>query len=464
MSDEARARSALFARLAKIDAALVDALSRGRSFDRAGVDAVIDRVAGVDLARGGRSLADATELVAKWLAAWGLRAGSARHFGYPNPSSLASSIAGDALAAMFDPQCALWESAPAALAMERAALAALSDACGFAMDPDASCFTTGASESLTTALSAALVWKEPACAREGVFALGGRPKVYASRESHRSISKCVRVLGWGARALVECDAPGPSYAMDCDAVARSIAEDRARGERPLAVVATAGTTIAGAIDPLASLAALCEREGLWLHVDAAWAGAAALDPRSRAWLDGVERARSIAWDAHKFPGLSLGTGMLWTREAASLAALFDADADYVASARARPQPYARTAQWSRRAIGAKVWLSLASEGVDGWAREFSRRVALGQRLRSALPEGWRLANETPLPVVCASHEALELRGLHAVARRAAKAGIFVDVVKMTDGHPVIRAAIVSSRNDERAVDELVAALAQTSAE
>lgn len=459
MSDEARARASIFARLAKIDAAFTESLADGRSFDRVGVDDVIDRVASVDLRRGGASLVEVIELASKWLSAWGLRSGSAKHFGYPNPSSLASSIAGDALAAIFDAQCALWESAPAALAMERAALSALSDASGFAMDPDASSFTTGASESLMIALACALVWKQPAVVRDGVFALGGRPKVYASREAHRSLSKCVRALGWGDGSLVECAAPAPTYSMRCEDVEAAIARDRAGGACPLVIVATAGTTTAGAIDPIASLANLAEREGLWLHVDAAWAGGAALDARGRAWLAGVDRARSIAWDAHKFPGLSLGTGMLWTRDPVALASTFGVDAEYVARSRGRGQPYARSLQWSRRAMGAKVWLSLASEGVEGWAREFARRVTLGDRLRGALLDGgWTLANDTPLPVVCARRNTLDRKGLSALAKLAARDGAFIDVVTMTDGHPAIRAAVVSSRTREEDVDRLARSL------
>jgi aromatic-L-amino-acid decarboxylase len=459
VTSEARARKELYAQLARIDERLLEALDRGRAFDRSSLDAVRAAVSRVDLVHGGRSLGDATELAARWLAAWGLRTGSAKHLGYPNPSSLPSSVAGDALAAIFDPQCALWESAPAALAMERAALSTLSDAAGFAMDADACSFTTGASESLSIALAAAMVWAAPESASEGVFALGGRPKVYASREAHRSLLKCVRMLGWGERAVRECEAPGPTYALDCDAVARAIADDRSRGERPLAIVATAGTTVAGAIDPFGPLAALCEREGLWLHVDAAWAGGAALDSVARGWLDGIERARSIAWDAHKFPGLSLGSGMLFMRDAAVLAALFGVEAEYVASSRSIGQPYARSPQWSRRAIGAKVWLSLATEGVEGWARQFAQRAALGARLRDALRgEGWTLANSTPLPVVCARRDSLDRRALGALVRRAAREGVFVDVVTMTDGHPAIRAAIVSSRTTEAIVDQLVSAL------
>lgn len=452
------ASNALWTALAAAESRRIESLQDGAS-RAAGAAEVRAQISRVDLERGGCSLREAIARASQWLGAWGLRAAHPRHFGYPNPSGLRASIAGDALAACFDAQCAAWQSAPGAIEMERASLAALARAARWSIDLGASAFTTGASESLATALAASAVSIEPDVAREGLVALGGRPRVYASREAHKSLLKCARQAGFGARAVVEIDAPAPKYAMDVAALEAAIARDRAEGHRPIAVIATAGTTLAGAIDPIDAIAAVCERHGLWLHLDAAWAGGAALSSRGRSWLAGAERASSIAWDAHKFPGLSLGTGMLFVRAGAALRALFSVQAEYVPEG-LEAQPYAASAQWSRRAAGLKVWVSLATEGVDGWAAEFDRRAALGDALREGLRDaGWTIVNDTPLPVLCATREDFARDPRRWVRRACDRAGgAWLDVVTMTDGARALRAAIVSAHTEEADVRALLDAL------
>ena len=125
---------------------------------------------------------------------------------------------------------------------------------------------------------------------------------------------------------MRCDA---AWHLDLRALREAVHEDRAAGRLPLAVVATAGTTNTGAVDPIPLLADLCAHEDLWLHVDAAWAGAAVLSPRSASLLDGVHRADSLAWDAHKWLPLPIATGVLLTRHPALPAAVFGVDAPYL---------------------------------------------------------------------------------------------------------------------------------------
>jgi glutamate/tyrosine decarboxylase-like PLP-dependent enzyme len=455
MTDE---RARVWKRLAAIDAAVERSLREGRAADRCSASVVREAIEGVELVRGARSLDEALDALSSWLSRWGLRTGHERFFGYPNASSLFVSVVGDALAARFDAQCALWDAAPAAVELERECLSAIAERAGWSMA--SSTFTTGASESITTALIAAGVRAEPRTVSDGVFAFGAQPRVYASREAHQSLVKSTRIAGWGARAVVEVESEAPSYAMSVEALSRAIERDRRAGARPIAVVATIGSTVTGAIDPIESIADLCEREGLSLLCDGAFGAAAALSDGARAWVRGIQRADAIVWDAHKFPGVSLGTGMLWLREAAWARAAFDVEATYVPTR--REHPYATTMQWSRRATGLKVWLSLAVEGLDGWARRFESRAALGDRLRSAVIErGWTVRNRTPLPVVC-----MQQRDWDAGDRRYAKLaravlhehGAWVDVATTSDGATVLRAAIASERTNERAVDALAAAL------
>jgi len=459
MTDE---RSRVWRRLAAIDAAVERLLREGRAADRCKERVVREAIEGVELVRGARSLDEAVESLASWLARWGLRTGHERFFGYPNASSLFVSVVGDALAARFDAQCALWDSAPAAVEIERACLEAIAARAGWSMG--SSTFTTGASESITTALIAAGGRAEPRTVSDGVFAFGAQPKVYASREAHRSLVKSARIAGWGERAVVEIASDAPSYAMSLDALLRAIERDRRAGARPIAVVATIGSTVTGAIDPVDRIAEVCAREGLFLLCDGAFGAAAALSDGARAWVRGIERADAIAWDAHKFPGVSLGTGMLWLREAAWARAAFDAEATYVSSR--REHRYATTMQWSRRATGLKVWLSLAVEGLDGWARRFDARVALGARLRRAVIErGWTVRNATPLPVVCmqsSDWEAGDRRYAKLARALLHEHGAWVDIATTSDGATVLRAAIASERASESAVDALAAAIERES--
>ena len=154
--------------------------------------------------------------------------------------------------------------------------------------------------------------------------------------------------------------------MDARALAEQIRADRARGFAPLLVVGTAGTTNAGTIDPLPELADICAGEGLWFHVDAAWGGAAAMSDRLRPLLDGIERADSVTWDAHKWLSVPVSAGMFFCRNRAAVEAAFTVDAAYVPpkrDAQAR-DGLSTSLQWSRRFIGLKVFMVLAENGIE----------------------------------------------------------------------------------------------------
>jgi aromatic-L-amino-acid decarboxylase len=425
---------------------------------RVGAAAARVTVGRVDLLRGGGDPARTLALLAGWLSRGGLRTASPRYFGYPGSSADGLSVAGDALAAALDVQLALRDTAPIAYELERAALGALAIGCGFSGDPEGSHFTTGASEGLSTALGCALLRACPEARSAGVFALGGAPRVYASHEAHRSLVKCARAAGWGDESVVQVRSNAGR--MIPEALAERVARDRAEGRRPVAIVATVGSTVTGAADPIADIADIAGREGLWLHVDAAWAGGFALCARGRGLFVGVARADSVAWDASKFPGMAVGTGMLWTADGAWTRALYEVEGEYVPPGGGHL--FARSAPWSRRAIGLKVFLSLAVHGVEGWAREASRWMGLGDRLRSGLlARGWTVENDSELPVVCVRHPALQdERGAYGrlVRRVLREHDCWVTAVPMADGAAALRAAIASSRTDEPAVDALLAAL------
>jgi aromatic-L-amino-acid decarboxylase len=381
-----------------------------------------------------------------------------RYFGLFNPSVREASILGDALAALYNPQLAVRAHAPAAAAIERHVLRTLGALVSFP-DPQGASFTSGGAEANLCAVAAALARAFPAHAVDGVAALPRRPALYVSGEAHDSFVKIARLTGLGTSAVRRVPTR-PDLSMDPAALERRVVEDRGAGWHPLVVVATVGTTAAGAIDPLRPLADVATRVGAWLHVDAAWGGLAALSPRLRGVLDGVERADSLAWDAHKTLAVPMGAGMFFCRHPAALATAFGVQATYMPVQGVPAEPFTTTPQWSRRAIGLKVLLALAEMGMDG-AREMTERaVAMADLLREKLrAAGWRLANDTPLPLACfapagdASPEALQ-RIAGAVQRRG-RAWISYAVI---GGAPVLRACITSFRTDEADLDALVAEL------
>jgi glutamate/tyrosine decarboxylase-like PLP-dependent enzyme len=223
-------------------------------------------------------------------------------------------------------------------------------------------------------------------------------------------------------------------------------------------VATAGTTSAGAIDPLPAIAALTTAQGLHLHVDAAWAGAVALSDRHRHLLDGIELADSVTVDAHKWLSSPMGAGVLLTPHAASLEQAFAVDAAYMPSAQAT-DPYLAGLQWSRRCTGLKVFLALATAGRVGFAAQIDRDVALGDRLRTGLSaDGWRIRNRTALPIVCfddpvvaPDRSAAHLRAIADAVSRTGQA--WISLVTLDD-RPALRACITSYRTDDTTIAEV----------
>jgi len=398
---------------------------------------------------------EALRRAARLLAGHGVQVTHPRYFGLYNPSVREVAVAADALVAAYNPQLAAWTHAPAAIEMERRALAALAGALGLPPDTAAT-FTTGGAEANLQGVLCALAARAPAWARAGVAALPGPAVLYASEEAHHSLVKIARACGLGEDALrlVAADA---RLALDPAALARAVAEDRAAGRWPLMVVATAGTTGAGVIDPLEEIAALAAREGLWLHVDAAYGGAAALSPRLRPALAGIGRADSVTWDAHKWLSVPLGAGMFFCRDRAAVARAFGVATSYMPAAGDPLQdPFSSSVQWSRRATGVKVLLALAELGLPGWASVVERMADLGEALRARLRAGgWGLANVTPLPVICATLPGPPERIRAVVGEVQRRGRAWVSEVVLAGRIRAVRACITSFRTTADDVAVLV---------
>jgi glutamate/tyrosine decarboxylase-like PLP-dependent enzyme len=388
------------------------------------------------------------------LRTWQVHVTHPRYFGLFNPSVTLASVVGDTLVALFNPQLATWRTSPAANEIERHTLAWLMGKFGFPPTAIAS-FTSGGAEANLSAVVVALTRAFPGYGEDGLRAVAGTPTVYLSGEAHHSFSKIAHVTGLGRRA-VRTVTTDRHLRMDLGDLARRVAEDRRAGCAPFMVVGTAGTTAAGAIDPLPELAQLCRSEGLWLHVDAAWGGAAIISPRLRNHLAGIEAADSITCDAHKWFSVPMGAGMFFCRHPDAVGGAFRAETSYMPGKTPGPthDPYTTSIQWSRRFIGLKLFLALAEHGEAGYVEMIEHQARMGDVLREGLQRaGWRIVNSSPLPLVCFTREGLDTAGFLAALYRRQIA--WMSEVRLAGGDPVLRACVTSFRTTEADIDWVV---------
>jgi glutamate/tyrosine decarboxylase-like PLP-dependent enzyme len=392
--------------------------------------------------------------------------GHPRYFGLFNPATATMSVAADALVAAFNPQLAAWTHAPFACETEQLVIRSLGAKFGYSPDEVGGSFTSGGAEANHSALAAALVDRFPAFAEEGTRGLPGPPVLYVSSESHHSFLKAARLSGIGSRAVRQVPVD-EGFSMDPKALRAAILEDRGAGRAPFFVAATLGTTGAGLLDPVGAIADVGREEGLWVHADAAWGGAVALVPELRKHLEGIERADSITFDAHKWLSVPMAAGMFFTRHPSVLEKTFGVAAGYMPRAGAGApviEPHRSSMQWTRRFIGFKLFLSLLVAGFEGYEETIRNMVRLGEVLRRRLSTaGFRIVNRTPLPVVCfqdARHpDGGSLPYLKALADAVVASGrAWVSVTSLGAEIPAIRACITSFRTEENDLEALVDSL------
>jgi glutamate/tyrosine decarboxylase-like PLP-dependent enzyme len=408
---------------------------------------------------------EAVRLAADALARTQVHAPHPRYYGLFNPTPTTVGIAADALVAAFNPQLAAWKHSPFAVESERYVIRELGARFGYDRERTDGAMATGGSEANHTAVLAALANAFPEFGREGLRGLRAQPVFYVSAESHHSFHKAARMCGLGSKAYREIPVDN-ELRMEPPALQAAIEQDRREGFAPFLVVGTAGTTNAGAIDPLREIAGIAVREKLWFHADAAWGGAAALAPELRPSLDGIELADSITFDAHKWLSVPMGAGIFLTRHPAALNRTFHISAAYVppqAEGIQTADPYESSMHWSRRFIGLKVLLSLAVIGWEGYAELVRGMVKMGEELRTRLAEAdWEVLNPTPLPICCFRDRTARensLDSLEAVVREVVASGnAWISTTRLRNSVPVLRACITSYRTNTDDLDLLVRTL------
>jgi glutamate/tyrosine decarboxylase-like PLP-dependent enzyme len=243
-----------------------------------------------------------------------------------------------------------------------------------------------------------------------------------------------------------------------------IQKDIRDGYQPFMVVTTAGTTGTGAVDPIAGIAVLAEKHSLWLHTDAAWGGAAMLDPDTRHVLSGIERSDSLTFDMHKWMSVPMGTSIFLTTDKEILFKTFRITAEYMpkeADNLGVTDPYIHSIQWSRRFIGLRTYLSLLIFGWEGHAQTIRHQVETGNYLKQKLADNnWTVLNNTSLPVACFTDlsEKYPQEFANKLCDDVLKSGKAWISVYPVNGVPCLRACITNYATTQKEIDDLISLL------
>ncbi|HVG30110.1 MAG TPA: aminotransferase class I/II-fold pyridoxal phosphate-dependent enzyme [Pyrinomonadaceae bacterium] len=350
----------------------------------------------------GAILADVDSLIAPALTHWSHPA----FFAYFATSTSAPGIFGEMLSAAFDAKALLWRTAPAAQELEEVALSWLRQMIGLPETFSGIIYDTASVSSLH-AIAAAREGLGLRIREDGMSGRADLPQLraYCSEQAHSSIEKAVITLGLGQRSLrkIPTDA---EFRMDAAALSRAVEEDERDGVIPFCVVATVGTTSTTSIDPVAEIADVCDRHKLWLHVDAAYAGSAAVVPEFRYVLAACERADTLTMNPHKWLLTPFDLSALYCRRMDLLRRAFSLVPEYLRTLETGWQQARNHSEYGiqlgRRFRALKLWMIIRYFGRDGLAariREHCRLARLFASLVEASPD-WELLAPVPLSVVC----------------------------------------------------------------
>lgn len=339
-------------------------------------------------------------------------------FAYFPTTASGPGILGEFLTAGLGQNPMLWRTSPVGTELEVVVVGWLRRALGL---PDAfdGFLTDTASTSSLIALAAAREAAGVEAAAEGLDgragpgpgggeADGAPPfgdlRVYASAEAHSSIDKAAMTLGLGRTSVVRIPVDA-AFRLKVPELRAALVADRAAGRRPMAIVATLGTTSSTSVDPIAELAEVAAAEGLWLHVDAAYAGAAALVPEFRPLFAGWERADSIVVNPHKWWFAPLDASLLLTRRMGDVRAAFSLVPEYLRTLdRSAPvrDVSEYTPQLGRRFRALKLWVQVRWFGLEGLRRRIRWHVELARRFADwvAADPDWELLAPVPFSTVC----------------------------------------------------------------
>ena len=306
--------------------------------------------------------------------------GHPRFFGYITSSPAPIGMLGDLMAAALNPNVGAWTLSPAATEIEGQAVRWIAQLIGYPESCGGLFVSGGNMANLVPFLAARAAAADWDIRAGGMTAEGARPlRAYVSAETHTWIQKATDLAGLGTDGI-RWIPTGADCRMDTAALRRAIERDREAGDRPMIVVATAGTVSTGAVDPLGEIADLCEELGVWLHVDGAYGALAAAVPGTPADLGAMGRADSVAVDPHKWLYSPIEAGCVLVRDPERLRRAFAYHPPYYHFGEAATNYVDYGPQNSRGFRALKVWLALRQVGREGYVRMIGDDIRLAERL------------------------------------------------------------------------------------
>jgi len=367
-----------------------------------------------------------------------------------SPSNYVSVLA-DAAAAGFNVFTGSWTGGSGPATVELVVLDWLRELCGLPAGAEG-VLTTGGSVANLVGLAAARSAR-----------LGGQPHgdavVYLSDQAHAAVPRALRLLGFEQVRLLGSDARSRLAPGD---VRAAIAADRTARRHPFCVVATAGTTSTGAVDPLDALADLCAEEDLWLHVDGAYGAPAALWPPARPLLAGLERADSLVLDPHKWLFQPYEIGGLLVREPGLLERTFALEGDYLRDVMSGEVNFRnRSVQLTRGARALKLWLSIRVFGLAAFREAVGRGIALAEHAEALLraTPGWEVTSAAQLAIVCFRRDGDDARQSRIVEAMA-RDGYALPSTTIVGGRVVLRLCTINPRTTPEDVERTIERMAE----
>lgn len=373
-----------------------------------------------------------------------------RFFAYvPGPGNFVGAMA-DALTSAYNVFAGTWVSGSGAAAVELETVNWLRELCGFP-ETTGGLFVSGGTLANLTALAVARDVK-----------LGeefGNATIYFSDQTHSSIEKVLKVLGFAGRQLRKLQSDA-AFRLPVDLLRDEVMADRARGMRPFCVIANAGTTNTGAVDALAKIAEFCQVEDLWMHVDGAYGAAAAICDRGKALLGGLELADSLSLDPHKWLFQPFECGCVLVRDGSHLTKAFRILPEYLKDTQVKSAEVNLTdqgIQLTRSFRALKLWLSLRTFGVAAFRRAVERGFWLAERFEAELrarPD-WEVVSPAQMGILCFRYRgAGEAFHLDLVQRILADGYALVTSTRL-GGETMLRACPINPRTTEEDIVETV---------
>lgn len=382
-------------------------------------------------------------------------------FAYFGISGSGPGILGEMLSAALNVNAMLWRTSPAATELEQRVLAWVAEMLGLPRTWFGE-ITDTASASTLYALAAAREAAGVEVREQGMAGRADLPPlaIYTSTQAHSSVDKAAIALGIGRRWTrhIEVDA---EFRMRPEFLEQSIKADLAAGVKPIAVVATVGTTSSTSIDPIEAIAEVCERYGLWLHVDAAYGGAAALLPSHRQVLNGCDRADSLVTNPHKWLLTPMDCSLLYTRRPDDLKRAFSLVAEYLRTSESdviNLMDYGLSL--GRRFRALKLWMVIRAYGSEGLARIIKGHTDTAQWLAAQIDQAadWERLAPVPFSTVCFRHAPahitnLEAHNTHILEAINASGKAFLSHTKL-NGEYALRVAIGNQATTHEHVAQL----------